>query len=71
MFNNLPRAQRKASHDVKSYESAVVKAADKGGSVVVMDIQYYDQEMYRQLQNPSFYTKLKGDLRIIYKKRNK
>lgn len=46
----------------------VIKPADKGGSIVVMDTQYYDQEIYRQLQNQSFYTKLRGDPTNNFKK---
>lgn len=68
VFNNMPVAQRNALHDIKNDKSVVIKPADKGGSIVVMDTQYYDQEIYRQLQNQSFYTKLRGDPTNNFKK---
>jgi len=41
--------------------NTVIKAADKGGTIVVMDKCNYDTEVLRQLSNTSFYQNLKHD----------
>ena len=51
-------------HDNKNI---IIKLADKGSAVVIMDRQQYVWEGYRQLKDKTYYTKLKNlFIRIIY-----
>lgn len=56
--NNLPPALRMALKHLKTQNSAILKPADKGSCLVVMDCQAYAQEALRQLQNPLHYRAL-------------
>ena len=38
-----------------------IKPADKGSATVVMDIEWYLRECYRQLENTNFYEKTNED----------
>ena len=39
----------------------MIKPADKGKAVVVLNTEYYKKESYRQLNDPKFYKKIKKD----------
>ena len=41
---------------------ALIKAADKGGAIVVWQTDLYRQEAFRQLSDTSFYAKVDKDL---------
>ena len=43
-------------------KDVVIKAADKGGAVVVWRTDLYRQEAFRQLSDISFYAKVDKDL---------
>lgn len=45
-----------------------MKEADKSGNVVVLPVNMYLQEAYRQLNNNIFYQKLPGDPTCVFKK---
>lgn len=54
--------------ELKRDSAIVVKPADKGGSIVVMDLSDYDHEVNRQLSNQLFYQKLHSDPTEVFKK---
>lgn len=56
--NNLSRAERDALQSLKQDQEIIIKPADKGGAVVVMNKTLYKQEGLRQLNNAFYYRKL-------------
>ncbi|CAJ0948744.1 unnamed protein product [Ranitomeya imitator] len=72
--SNLTTAERREIYTLKNNKSITIKAADKGGALVVMDTVYYvgeirsqlsDVEVYERLQvNPAQRFKLELDLII-------
>jgi hypothetical protein len=66
MRSNLPSNERSALDNLKSRKDIVIKAADKGGSTVVMDTQWYQQECEKQLTNTNFYERLEEDPTELY-----
>ncbi|XDV25342.1 hypothetical protein PO909_029268 [Leuciscus waleckii] len=46
----------------------IIKPADKGGGIVLMPRESYDQEVQRQLNYDDFYVKLNGDPTQSFKK---
>ena len=55
---NLDREESLALKSLKFNNSIVIKSADKGGAVVIMDKDAYINEANRQLQNIKYYKKL-------------
>lgn len=68
VHNNLPRDEREALLELKKDSGIIVKPADKGGSIVVMNLCDYDTEVNRQLSNQLFYQKLDSDPSEDFKK---
>ncbi|XP_052081095.1 uncharacterized protein LOC127719111 [Mytilus californianus] len=60
-FDNLTHEERTALKNLRSNNNIVIKAADKGSAVVVMDKYAYIQEVERQLGDTRFYRKLDSD----------
>ncbi|XP_056425917.1 uncharacterized protein LOC130367520 [Hyla sarda] len=58
---NLTSVEIEALNVLVRDHDLVIKPADKGGGVVVMDRDKYIQEAYRQLQDSSTYLKLRSD----------
>ena len=56
-YGNLSFEERSALKDLKSNVKLVIREADKGCSVVVMDRQRYIEEGYRQLNDTSVYLR--------------
>lgn len=56
---NLSSAETLALKELQSYKHIVLKPADKGSSIVIMDRSQYVWEAERQLNNPEHYKKLK------------
>jgi hypothetical protein len=56
--SNLTNDERAALRGLKDNSNIVIKSADKGGAIVVMDREAYVTEAYRQLSNPKYYKKL-------------
>ena len=56
--NNITKSEARAITQLKSNDSVVIKPADKGGAVVVMDRDLYQQEGLRQLLNPHYYREI-------------
>ena len=50
-----------AIQDLKSNTSIIIKPADKGGEIVLLDKTSYLQEAYRQLNDSTYYTLVHHD----------
>ena len=58
---NLTREQLSSLRELSDNPQIVIKNADKGSAVVVMNTTEYLREGYRQLSDTKFYTKLQYD----------
>ena len=58
---NLTKNEQKALENLRSYEDIIIKQADKGSAVVVIDKETYIKEARRQLDDRAVYTPLDGD----------
>jgi len=59
---NLTRDQLRALQELRNDNRLVIKPADKGGAVVVMDRERYKAEGLRQLTNPHYYREINASL---------
>ena len=64
---NLPQKQIQAMRDLHN-NNIIIKPADKGGSIVIMNKADYIQEAHRQLFNPEHYKPLTLDPTTTYNK---
>jgi hypothetical protein len=55
---NLPDNELRALNALRSNVDIVIKSADKGGSIVVMEKTLYTAEALRQLNNPKYYKRI-------------
>ena len=55
-FSNLSSEEWSALKSLKKRKDIVIKAADKGGAVVVWRADLYQKEALRQLSDTSFYA---------------
>jgi len=53
--HNLSTSEKQALKHLQHHPHIIVKSADKGGAVVVMDRTLYIQEAFRQLHNTDYY----------------
>ena len=58
--DNLTRGERNAIKTLRSNPNIIIKPADKGGAVVIMNVDDYEAEGLRQLQNTKYYEELDG-----------
>lgn len=56
---NLNVDEIKALKELKENKSIILKPADKGSAVIILDRDQYLQEGYRQLNDKTYYSKLK------------
>ena len=63
---NITLAERKAIEQLISNRDIIIKPADKGSGVVIMNTSDYVFEAYRQLNDINFYQALDNDLTLIY-----
>ena len=56
-FGNLYFKDRSALKDLKSNLILIIREADKGCSVIVMDLRRYIEEGYRQINDTSVYLR--------------
>lgn len=56
--SNLPPEEEQALRELRSTRGIVIKPADKGSVVVIMDLADYTAEAHRQLQDTEYYTPL-------------
>ena len=61
-LTNISRAERKAIKTLSQNQNIIIKPADKGSAVVVMNRKDYISEGYKQLSDPKFYKKVDTDL---------
>ena len=61
LHDSLSSNQRIALHDLKSNNNIVIKPADKGGSIVIMNKDNYMKETCTQLHDGRFYKKIDND----------
>jgi len=60
--NNLSLTEYQALRALRANDDVVIKGADKGGAVVVMQKTLYRQEALRQLHNTKYYRPLPGPI---------
>ncbi|XP_028420561.1 uncharacterized protein LOC114546095 [Perca flavescens] len=60
--SNLSRYELEALDQLSSNNNLVIKPADKGSAVVILDREDYLQEGFRQLNNTYYYKKLDGPI---------
>ena len=60
--SNLSPDEIEALNNLKNNEDVIIKSADKGSSVVIMDKSQYLWEGYRQLNNTTYYRKLESPI---------
>ena len=58
---NLTKDEIKALKKLETRDDIVITKADKGGAVVIMDVDSYVKEAKRQLENEESYKKLPND----------
>lgn len=56
---NLTGEETKALKELRENKQIIIKPADKGSAVVILDRDQYLQEGYRQLNDTTYYSKLK------------
>lgn len=59
--HNLTLAERTALDSLRSDNSIIIKEADKGGAVVLMDREVYINEINKQLDDGDFYERITQD----------
>lgn len=59
--HNISRGETSCLKELAEDRSITIKPADKGGGIVVLDIDTYMTEASRQLGDRSAYHKIKGD----------
>ena len=67
--NNLSKEERDALSELKRRDDLIITKADKGGAVVIMDVKDYISEANRQLEDTTFYKKLKENPTTIHGER--
>lgn len=67
--SNLSMGERKALNHLKSNHDIIIKPADKGSKIVIMDKSQYLTEAYRQLNNTTHYLPLTGSLQLETQKK--
>ena len=59
--DNLPSEEKKALKSLRQRIDIIIKPADKGSAVVVLNREDYIREADRQLNNHTYYQKLTAD----------
>ncbi|VDI81669.1 Hypothetical predicted protein [Mytilus galloprovincialis] len=54
---NLSRREKKLLEELKNNPSIILKEADKGGGIVIMDKTFYREKVLEQLNDNDYYTK--------------
>ena len=58
---NLSKGEQKAMEELAKRKDIIITSADKGGAVVIMDVEKYINEANRQLSDKRNYKKLQED----------
>jgi len=56
--SNILRGKKNAIDRLRSDDFIIIKTADKGGAVVIMDMEYYREKMEEQILDSHFYTEI-------------
>nr|XP_033799951.1 vomeronasal type-2 receptor 26-like [Geotrypetes seraphini] len=59
--NNLTSVQRTALNNLMSDKNIVIRSADKGGGIVIMNTSAYTREAWRQLSDAAYYQSIDHD----------
>ena len=59
--DNLTKSEREALNNLKNRTDIVIKPADKGGALIIMNSKDYLKEGSRQLNDTNYYQKLNMD----------
>lgn len=59
--HNLTQLEKRALSELQNDSTIVIRSADKGGAVVIQDIDQYEAEVLRQLNDTTFYKRLSND----------
>ena len=60
--DNLTKRERRALKRLIRREDIIIKPADKGSGTTVMDMDCYENECLRQLNDTEFYEKIDKDI---------
>ena len=60
--NNITKPETLAIKELAQNKHIIIKPADKGGSVVILNRNYYLEEGFRQLSDANFYSEQQNDL---------
>ncbi|KAJ8305863.1 LOW QUALITY PROTEIN: hypothetical protein KUTeg_016408 [Tegillarca granosa] len=63
--NNLTKYESEALESLMNNDNIIIKEADKGGAVVVMDTEFYRDRIYEMLSNTEFYKKANGNQETV------
>ena len=66
-WNNLSNDQRKALLHLSNDDSIIIKSADKGVVIVIVDTDKYESECLKTLSDPVFYEELPSDPNPSYR----
>ena len=58
---NITREEREAIRQLKDNNNIIIRPADKGGAIVILDLDDYINEGLRQLNDTNVYRKLSGN----------
>ena len=61
---NLTNKQYQSLEELQNNNSIVIKKADKGSNIVIMDREFYIKEAMRQLSDTKFYKSCKENLTL-------
>ena len=64
---NLSNTQLSALSSLRNDEHIIIKKADKGSNIVIMDKTDYVKEVHRQLNDKNYYRKLTHDTSDLYR----
>ena len=65
-FHDLPTEEKKALNNLMTDREIVIRKADKGGAVTILNQEDCKEEILTQLNNNKFYKKLDYDPSTIY-----
>ncbi|XP_041420430.1 uncharacterized protein LOC121394203 [Xenopus laevis] len=68
-FANLTRVEREAIKTLQADKDIIIRQADKGGGIVILDKTYYVDEITKQLSDTDTYVRLKGDPTVKFKQK--
>ena len=57
---NITRNDRKAIDNLAKDTSIVIKEADKGGGIVIMNKEFYKRKLLQMLDDKSFYKQIEN-----------